>query len=114
MKASNIALNTKIFALNSSVFDLKSNIQTLIDSTIDVTSGIVAGFNCLFLKNNLKRIHESICVTFMVPLFQTSLCLGILSIAFFFNSLCAYLLAMRASKFKKNEYSSVRTREMAK
>ena len=102
IKTNNVALNTKVTNLNTTVFNLKASLQGLIDKVLGSTNGIIAGLNCKFLNNNVKRIHDSICITLMVPLFQMSLCLAILSLAFFFNSLCAYILGMRSGKFKEN------------
>lgn len=81
---------------------MKTQITGLLNSVSDPKTGLMAGLNCKFLRDNLRNIYNAFCIALVVPLSTLILLIGISSICMFFLSYFAYSAAMRLSKKPAN------------
>ena len=100
LKNYNLNLNRNIMHTKSSMINIQNILSSSSKILLNEKSGIYKnGFDCGFLKRNLKKIHDSLCISFLVPLIQSVSLLIFLGAIWLIGSFFAFLLAIRASKF---------------
>ena len=98
LEKSNNQLNSNMLSYSDEMKKFKNSIQSLIYEVADPKKGIVNSFNCLFLKSNFRRMHDSICVKFLTPVFQMTVLVSVCAFSVFLGSLMAFLLGWKSGK----------------
>ena len=81
--------------MNDKFQKVNTDLKTIQSAFTDPDTGIVNNANCKFLKVSLKRLTDTMCVSFVSSLYQTTICILIVSFCSFFGSFFVFCLAKR-------------------
>jgi hypothetical protein len=98
LEKSNNLLNSNLLAYIDEIKKYKSKIQNLIYEIADPKKGLMNSFNCQFLKSNFRRMHDSICVKFLTPVFQMTVLVSVCAFCVLLGSLMTFLLGWKSGK----------------
>jgi len=95
---------TKVSDMNTNFRNVNTDLQSVQSAFTDPTTGIVNNANCKFLKVSLARLKDTMCVSFVSSLYQTAICILIVSFFSFFGAFFVFCLAKRLNvKDKKDD-----------
>lgn len=101
LKTNNDNYNSKLLGFNQTVYGFVSNIKGFIGNVSDPKNGLVAGFNCAFLRNTVRDSYNAMCVSWFIPIYLQMIFICSTSVLMFLMSLLAYLAGMRFGKLHK-------------
>jgi len=101
LKINNDYYNSELLSFNTTVFGFIKNITTFINSVSDPNNGLIAGFNCAFLRTTVRNSYNAMCVSLFIPVYLQIIFILTTSMLMFLMSLLAYLAGMRFGKLHK-------------
>jgi hypothetical protein len=87
---------TSLFAITSPFDAINTNIHQLYDALAHPTTGLLSNAKCSFIKTGLKNLYNAMCVGFISSIYQTSVCIIIVSTFAFFATFFVFCFAKRS------------------
>jgi hypothetical protein len=85
-----------LFQITAPFDSINGNIRQLHSALADKQNGILANAKCTFIKTGLKNFYNAMCVGFISSIYQTAVCIIIVSMFAFFGTFFVFCFAKRA------------------
>lgn len=96
LQSDNGLFMTELKSMLTGFSSIQTTISSIVSDLTDPTTGIISNANCQFIKPNLNRIYDALCVGVITNMYQTSVVLIVLSFFTLFGTCFIFCVAKRA------------------